>query len=39
MSQDDFRPVSEDDDLDCYNYSLPYAFERIPEVAMALTDF
>lgn len=32
-------PLLEGIDTQCYNYSLPYEFQSVPEVAIAVHDF
>ena len=32
-------PLVNGQDIQCYNYSLPYKFSRIPEIAIAVEKF
>ena len=32
-------PINEAEDSQCYNYSFPYAFKNVPEVAISVHDF
>lgn len=32
-------PIYDGEDSQCYNYTLPYAFQTVPEIAIAVSDF